>query len=84
MEPPPHAECLIAGRYYVCSVTDCKHYLDRGNVRDSLCERFINQYAAECGGLLQPEIGRLLGLSATSICNYEKRAIQKLKERVKQ
>ena len=47
--------------------------------RRSVCGRVLVDEAARIGGMSQPVIGWLLGISVSAVCQVEKRATAKLR-----
>lgn len=47
--------------------------------RRSICGRVLVDEAARVGGMSQPVIGWLLGISTSYVCQIEKRAIAKVR-----
>lgn len=70
-------------RSWACDRPTCEHYVPPvpGDVlrRRPVCGLVLVEEAARVGGMTQPTIGWLLGISTSYVCHIEKRATAKMR-----
>ena len=78
--------CLLMNRAEPCANSQCRDYVPPvpGDVlrRHPVCARVLFDEAERVGGMSQPAIGWLLGVSTSFVCRVERDALVKLRTRL--